>query len=261
MPEKPYGCAVALITAVQIETSGVLRLYEGWEELAYADDEQRYYTASFARDGCRYRVVTAQQNGMGMTAATSLSHKLIERFRPRYLIMTGIAAGIGAEHFYGDVIIPDVIWDYSAGKFVSADQAQIRMGDLGFLPRPARLCLRPELIPVLHGAIADPANECHVHIGPMACGSAVVSSSIIVDKQVRSQIPQTIGLDMESYGVFYACRHAIAPQPEPIVIKSVCDYANEEKSDLYQKFAAHTSSEFAKLLYERHLPLDEVAEL
>ena len=36
-------------------------------------------------------------------------------------------------------------------------------------------------------------------------------------------------------------------------------YANSEKSDQYQKFAAYTSCEFARLLYERFLPMEDGA--
>lgn len=46
------------------------------------------------------------------------------------------------------------------------------------------------------------------------------------------------------------------PRPIPIIIKSVCDFADSRKSDEYQKFAAYTSCEFAKLLYEKILPLE-----
>ena len=99
-------------------------------------------------------------------------------------------------------------------------------------------------------------NQCHIHIGPMACGSTVVANREILDKQVYSQFPHTIGLDMESYTVMYAAENAAQPQPYALVIKGVSDYADGEKSDDYQKFAAYTSAEFAKLLYEKFLPLN-----
>ncbi|MCI6585699.1 MAG: hypothetical protein MSC47_01020 [Oscillibacter sp.] len=60
---------------------------------------------------------------------------------------------------------------------------------------------------------------------------------------------------MESYAVAYAAEHAVEPRPVPLIIKSVCDYADAQKSDQYQKFAAFTSCEYAKLLYEKFLPL------
>lgn len=255
---EKYNYAVAVITAVRTETAGFKRQYRTWKPVAFDGDEQEYYETEFTREGRTYRLVTAQQREMGMPAAVSLCHKLSEHFRPRYLIMTGIAAGIGAEQIYGDVIVPDVVWNYSGGKFVSAEKAGIQFGAVGFLPRPTRLALSPWVKELVEKVAKAPDNECHVHIGPMACGDAVVSNSEVVDKQVKAQLPQTAGLDMESYGVFYAARDAANPKPEPIVIKSICDYADEQKSDQYQKFAAYTSSEFARLLYEKYLPFDEL---
>ena len=73
---------------------------------------------------------------------------------------------------------------------------------------------------------------------------------------MRSQLRRTVALDMESYAVVYAAENAAAPRPIPLIIKSVCDYADAQKSDQYQKFAAFTSCEFAKLLYEKFLPLE-----
>ncbi|QNM05333.1 5'-methylthioadenosine/S-adenosylhomocysteine nucleosidase family protein [Qiania dongpingensis] len=253
---EQYGCAVALQTAVSIETAGVMRLYGEWRTLHYPGDSQIYYETEFERDGKHFRLVTAQQEEMGMPAAVSLSHKLIERFRPRYLIMPGIAAGIGAEQIFGDVIAADTVWNYSYGKFVSADEAGIQFGTVGFLPRPTSLYLDKEVERYVRRAAKAPDNEFHVHIGPMACGTAVVSNSEVVEKQVRAQFPLTAGLDMESYGVFYAARHASGLKPEPVVVKSICDFADEGKNHIYQKFASFTSSEFARLLYEKYLPLE-----
>ena len=103
-------------------------------------------------------------------------------------------------------------------------------------------------------AMKSSENECHIHIGPMACGSTVVANTEVVEKQIHSQYSNTAALDMESYAVMYATKAARAPKPHGLVIKGVCDYANEEKSDQFQKFAAFTSAQFTKLLYEKFLP-------
>lgn len=56
-----------------------------------------------------------------MTVAVTLTMKLIEHFRPQFMIMVGIAAGIArsnmAEQIYGDVVVADMIWNYTSGKF------------------------------------------------------------------------------------------------------------------------------------------------
>ena len=54
----------------------------------------------------------------------------------------------------------------------------------------------------------------------------------IVDKRIRALFPHTVGLDMESYSIYYA---------------------DSTKSDQYQKFAAFTSSGYVKYLLENYL--------
>jgi len=254
---QKYNYDVAILTAVVIETESVRRLYRDWKRVELSHDEQEYFEASFEKDGVRRRVITAQQNEMGMTAASMLAAKVIHEFRPRYLIMTGIAAGIGADQIYGDVIVPDVVWNYASGKFVSPDESAIHYGEVGFKLRPISIETDEDVMRIVRERIGDPTNEFHLHVGPMACGSAVVANSEVVDKQIRSYLPETAGLDMESYGVAYAARYCSEPRPKAIVMKSICDFANNEKSDDFQKFAAYTSSQFAKYLYENYLPMEE----
>ena len=249
---------VALISVTKTEESALRYLYDNWIEKVFENDKQVYFETSFEKNGSTCKVVAARQNEMGMTAGATLAMKLIEHFRPQYLIMVGIAAGVAIsdveEQIYGDVIVANVIWNYSAGKFVSADKAEICFGDVGFIPRPTVIKMKPEIEEYIRKAAKSVENQCHVSIGPMACGNAVVANSEILNKHIHSQFLHTVGLDMESYAIAYAAENATAPRPVPIIMKSVCDFADHTKSDKYQKFAAYTSSEFAKLVYEQFLP-------
>ena len=183
-----------------METAAVKTVFDGFKRKLIAGDEQAYYETFIERDGEKQRIILAQQRVMGMTAASSLATKAIFTFRPQYLIMSGIAAGTGEEsvQMYGDVLVPDMIWDYSTGKYVGPDEAEIRFGDVGFLPSPISIRTDPEILDIVNQTKDAADNEFHVHIGPLACGSSVVANSNMVDKQIRSLFPHTIGLDMES---------------------------------------------------------------
>ncbi len=256
--DNEYGCTAFFITAVVIETESIKKLYNSWKRVRIPGDSQEYYESSFEKDGKSYRIVTAQQSVMGMTAASVLTMKAVQEFNPKYIIMSGIAAGTGddAKQMYGDVIIPDVMWDYSTGKFVGPNETEIRFGDIGFLPRPRSVYTDPEILEIVKATVGREDNEFHVHIGPLACGSSVVANRSVVEKQILSLFPHTVGLDMESYSVAFTAQNCKTPHPKAIVIKSICDFADSEKSDQYQKFAAYTSSRYAKYLLENHLPLD-----
>ena len=259
MNDSRYKTDVALMSVTNTEFAAVT-YFHNWRAKLLEGDDQIYDVATFERDGKKRTLVHAKLGEMGMTAAAATAMKLIYEFRPKYLIMVGIAAGVAldevTEQMYGDVVVPDVVWNYSAGKFVSPDQADITFGDLGFLPRSTYAMIPEEVIPYIREAMNSEENQCHVHLGPMAGGSTVVANRKVLEKQVHSQLRTTAGLDMESYAVVYAANHATKPQPVPLIIKSVCDFANSEKSDDFQKFAAYTSCEFAKLLYTKFLPLD-----
>jgi nucleoside phosphorylase len=72
-------------------------------------------------------------------------------------------------------------------------------------------------------------------------------------KSVREQHRKVIGIDMEAYAIFAAANDARKPQPSPIVLKSVADYADEGKRDDYHAFAAYTSSRALRLLIEEYV--------
>ena len=254
---KTYDYHVALITVTETEEAGLKRMHNNWSPIISEDDDQQYFETSFKRNGDTFKIVTARPKEMGMTAAGILTMKMISIFKPKYVIMVGIAAGVAhknsVDQIYGDVVVPDIVWDYSSGKFVSSQRASVTFGDIGFIPRPHFINTDKSILEVVKQAMESSENECHVHIGPMACGSTVVANREIVEKQIHSQYGDTAALDMESYAVMYAVKESIAPKPKGLIVKSVCDYANEEKSDQYQKFAAYTSAQFAKFLYEKFL--------
>lgn len=258
MDTEIFKCFVAVIVVTEREEAGVRAHIRDFNKISVENDDQIYYESFFERDGEKKRIIMAKQNEMGMTAAAVLCTKLIEEFRPKYLIMTGIAAGIAdakdEKQYYGDVVVADMVWNYASGKFVNPEQAEIRIGEVGFIPRPEVVNMNHQLNQYIEKAIASMDNQCHVYIGPMACGTNVVANREIIEKQVRSQINRTAAVDMESYAVAYAAQNATKPRPEALVIKSVCDYGDARKCDYYQKFAAYTSFEFAKLLYEHYLP-------
>ena len=177
---------------------------------------------------------------------------------PEYVIMPGIAAGTknitdsGTQEF-GDVLLANAVWNYSNGKYVSPHQAEIVFGEIGFNPRPTMVKIAGEHLTEIQKYLRSGRSEFYVHSGPLASGTAVVANTSIIKKQINSSFKDTEGVEMEGYGVAYAVSHALNPKPHTIIAKSVCDFADERKNDIYQKFAAYTSCGFIKELLENVL--------
>ncbi len=257
---EEIGADVALITAVKTESEAVKKVFNNLEKISIKNDPTIYYRIQLEKN---ITVIMAQQSEMGMAAAATLSTKMIEHFKPKYIIMVGIAAGIGNDKNLGDIIIPSEVWNYSSGKYTENKNGQESM--LSFLPDPVSIPLeakireiasqdfKERLFRIKNEADDAPDNELKVVIGPMACGAAVVANKDIVEELIKKHHRKTVGLDMESYGMFFAAKNVVETGTIPICIKSICDFADVNKGDSVQKYAAFTSTLFAKKMIEEDL--------
>ncbi len=50
---------------------------------------------------------------------------------------------------------------------------------------------------------------------------------------------------METYGMFFAARNSTIQNPSAISIKSISDFADEDKDDEFRNYAAFTSARYA----------------
>ena len=261
---KKMNFDIALITAVQVETNAIKKAFGNWEKFNVLNDPTIYH-ATFLNKGERsLSIVLAEQATMGMVSAAALSTKMLINFNPKYLIMSGIAAGIG-RYNYGDILFPKYVYDYSSGKYITEGENH----DLiGFEPDPKYCSLNQSIFEKSKQDFSDvlynikknyegekPTGDLMlIPDGLFACGSSVVANKEYIDKMIRPHSRKITGLDMESYGVFFACE-CLNSVCKPICIKSICDFANSEKSDDYQKYAAYTSANFVKYFIEKELDI------
>ncbi len=255
---------IAIITAIQKELDKVLRLNCNWKEKKVNNDDTIYHIGQIKKGQKTIRLVAACAPQMGMCASSTLSMKLIVNFKPRYLIMSGIAAGIKDEVKLGDILIADQVWDGASGKLRSNGD-----GGVLFQPDPRSKILEEGLKEKLLHIKSNrkyldkirneypgeaPQTILDLHIGPVASVPAVIQSNEEINK-IRAHSRKLIGIEMETYGVFYSAAHCSKPKPVALSIKSVSDFANEEKNDSVQDYAAYTSSSFIYELILNELEL------
>lgn len=252
-----YEYDLAIITALSSpELDQVLKLPAKWQTFTLKNDHTIYHKGVFEKGEKKISVVAAASDQMGLTAATLLSQKLINNFRPRILAMAGIAAGIKGKGNIGDIIVANLTWDYGSGKIVSDI-----LGNLNFKQDPRPLILDPSLnaliineerlkslTPIIENSWSDLNGQLIGHklkliSGPIASGSYVIEN-IKKIQEVVDQQRKLIGIDMETYSVYYAANYSTDPKPKVISIKSICDFGDQNKNDDYQKYAAFTSANF-----------------
>jgi nucleoside phosphorylase/CheY-like chemotaxis protein len=258
---RTYDYDLAIVTAVPIESKAVRKLTDQWDELRIPGDPTIYATARINLKNKVLKVVTTQTNQMGMTAASLATINLVHNFSPRFVVMPGIAAGVSDETNFGDVIIADPCWDYAAGKRISKDD-----GKKVLLPDIRQVRIDPEIANFFQHLAEDnrqfekihtswnktkPKSIPLVHVGPVGTGSAVIADADVINEIRKLQARKLKGIDMETYGVYYACENCKEPRPKVVSMKSVCDFADKEKDDDYQEYSAYVSVEILKIFIDR----------
>lgn len=249
---------VAIICALEHpELTAVFAAFNGETSWASVGDSRMSHvyraTELSTTSGATLRVVATTASSMGLTAAAIATTQTIFQFRPRLVLMVGIAAGTrSVDKRFGDVLVADPSVDYNSGKVAVAN------GIREFLPDPYPIGLNARLRCVLQkyrrpqavfeeirakwGA-ALPTGPNRLHIGPLGAADQVLDDESRI-LEIQKNWRKLIGVEMEAYGVYRACHEAPEPKPRFVSMKSVCDFA-AEKSDSWQDYAAYFAACFA----------------
>jgi nucleoside phosphorylase len=256
--DSEFETDVAFLCALQHpELSALITALGGdarWEITGTARHTHVYRTSTLeTHSGKSLKVVGTISTSMGLTAAAIATTQLVMQFRPRIVVMVGIAAGTrSGNKEFGDVLVADPSVDYNSGKVVEEN------GVREFLPDPYPIGLNARLRSVLQKYTANttvfseirrgwrgnlPAKNNRMHLGPLGASDQVIDDASRV-LEIQKNWRKLIGVEMEAYGVYRACHEAPEPKPRFISFKSVCDFA-AEKTDSWQEYAAFTAAEFA----------------
>lgn len=214
-------------------------------------DRYRFDYVQFNHDGLNIALLI--QPSMGMTQSASLTSRAILAFQPKLVAMVGICAGRKEKVSLGDIVIASDVFDYTAGK-----QYVDRFG-----PRPKSYPIDDTLASYIVGSIIDkhelvgkivdayqgdkPSHQISIHFKPIASGTAVIDDPKIVQDIIKNQ-DDLVGIDMEAYALAVSSNIL---RTKWIIIKSVQDFADGEKSTTetgIRSFAAYSSAKLLALI-------------
>ncbi len=257
-----YSVDICIMTALQTpELDAILDLPWEWEEAEVLDTCTYYHRGALKLDQDTYSVVAVTAGLPGMVESAILASKLINMLHPRFLIMTGICAGLKEYCELGDVIFANAAWDWQSGKSV------VEGGVSRFLIEPRQIQVSSYVSAgmmelknndSLYAEIRQrwpgekPNTPLRLRVGPVASGSSVFADDDRVE-QVKEQHRKLTGLDMEIYGVYAAAFYGQHPRPTVFAIKGVSDCGTKEKSDKWQAYAAYVSAQTVNVYLQRYL--------
>jgi nucleoside phosphorylase len=256
-PPPAYESYLCVVTALaDPELEAVLEIDWEWRQLEFPNDPTVYHQGSLLKDGQRQTVIAASAARMGLTATAILSTKMISHFKPHYLAMAGILAGVGDDCSFGDVIAADPCWDWGSGKYVVKGRSHLfaaapYQANVNSFVRSklSLLAAAQHEFDEIRRQWKGPKVESvlRMQIGPVASGASVLQDPKIADT-ILKQHRKLAGIEMETYAVLAAADESTLPQPKAFALKSVYDFADAEKNDNHQKYASYTSATTLKVL-------------
>lgn len=227
-----------------------------------------YYSGELIGKAKKLNVLLACSNQMGMPVAASLTTKLIYLYNPKIIAMCGICAGTKGK--IGDILAPDILWDYGSGKNYidkiktkTGKKKKVEKFDPYRYPEYVNNEIIKKLIELsfkktyledirrqypIENHFEEFPDSLSLRVGPYASGSAVIANERILT-HIKSQDGKLIGFDMEAYGVIYSVNNCNKEhKPTCLIFKSISDYGDSNKNhkdkDKHQDYAAFTSANY-----------------
>jgi nucleoside phosphorylase len=223
-----------IITPLEEERDAVLLKLKGVQKLPPSKTDILVYFAARLPveypDGRRthYTIVVVPLVNMGQQDAANAATDAVRRWKPRFVLLVGIAGGLGiAGVKLGDVLIADQVANYELQK-LTEEGAKIRWR---VNPVNQQLLLAAKNFLdtdwMRRMDIARPSEGCPKrHIGVVCTGDKVIANKLA--EEYRDVWSKLIGVEMEAGGVACAASSRVAP-PGFFMIRAVSDLADKDK--------------------------------
>lgn len=249
---------VAIVAALPEEMAELKAALAPEKPRAIPLHEEYEYVVLTTKTGSK-RVLLTTIIDQGAIPAAIRTWDMIQRWRPRHIILVGVAGGDPKDESQalGDIVIGNWIVGYERGKIVNGNfqkdsskytaddvllKAATDLKNSSSWPRAMR-------IPRPSGSKKRP---CHVH-DDLAIGSG---SKLVADaaffEELQSIDRKIKAVEMEADGVGCACDKTRITKVKVLVIKGIMDKSNQETRNMspalkkkWMRFAARAAAEFA----------------
>lgn len=182
----------------------------------------------------------------GLINAAIVSTRALETFRPRAIAMCGICAGVDGETTLGDLVVPDLSWNYQTGKIEAGKLKQ----ELQQIPIPPTVKTQVKQMATTETSrvirdklLFDELQSREIKVQPMVSGSQVVADPEAGQAAVSGS--RKVGaLDMEVASVYAAAHEFYNGGGIFLAAKTVVDMGDKHKDDRYHQYGCAVSARF-----------------
>lgn len=239
-----------IITVLDAETRAILQKLPETKAV-FGERGEEYFISTLPvrlADGSHtvYRIVVKSLRSAGNTTASLATSRAIQEWKPKYVILVGVAVGISPKIELGDILIADSVINFGTHKslksapFLRTDTVRPSQTLLSTIEQYMieddswrRLLQFPKLA----------KRKLGVHFGPVLSGDKLFMSESEFQK-LKVDLPHILGADMEAWGVIEAGLAMQAQQTDVLIVRSISDYADRTKDDTWIGYAADIAASF-----------------
>ena len=238
----------AIVTALKVERDAMLSRLDRYTRIEAPSDPYSYYRGQIDIPmGGHYEVVVMQLIDPGNVNAATEAAALVSRWKPKNLLMVGIAGGIQQEGVEkGDVVVARFVYYYEMGKRTVGGEQR----------RPVNYrCDRILLAKASNYEAAEWKGEVNVspplgsenyvpraRFGPIGCGELVIADKKTIPL-LLTECPKMLAVAMEGAGVAQVAENN---QVSFLEIRGISDLANPKKNDRWHIYAANSAAAFTR---------------
>jgi nucleoside phosphorylase len=211
-------------------------------------------------DGSVVRVLIVSAVGMGGVPMANLTSGIVRSYYPKTVIMHGICGGLPSRSQLGDLICATEMVNFGAGKMFDgifkpdSSSEPTSVNEISMLEDRARMeGILTTVNSKWSGVRPDRTGKMTPEyiVGQTGCSDMVIADSKFVDERLGIY-RKMVGVEMEGYGAGYVVRRS-GKSIRFLLFKSVCDMADPEKRDKYQKYCAFLSAGFVREIIQQDL--------
>lgn len=238
---------VVIITALKKEQDAVLRYLDSPEKVqtknrvVYKSNLRHENSDSF------YQIILLCLEAMGNVQAALATTQAIDIWNPDMIILTGIMGGIAKdnERYLGDLIAAEQIVGYEMGKVTDAGierRYEVLRPAYAFITAARNFPLEKWALAPTIPRPDDPDGRIipKIHWGVVASGEKVIADSK-TGTELQNHWLKLTGIEMEGYGTALAA-YTAESRPGFFMVKGICDWANPDKNDDWQAYAADVAA-------------------
>ncbi|HEY0684576.1 MAG TPA: hypothetical protein VGD45_19725 [Steroidobacter sp.] len=238
---------IAIVCTTASELRAVRASLSGLAD--YKQEEKFFYSATLPGNGCRFRVVMTFLPDPGTVTAATTASDFVRRYRPKLLVLLGMAGAIHEDVKLLDVVLSTQVIYYEPrkerdGKVSSRLQA---LPISSFLKRAVISFVADKGAPAARISYTeqDSVHDFGIFEGPLGSGDAVVGSTNSAARAVvKGCNDKALIMETEAWGAHKAvfdlggsdCKHVLT-------IKGAADNADSEKDDSRQYRATRNAFE------------------